>query len=153
MRPTEMIEGKTINNVDFGNATKAQRIATSIAGGIFSLIALISFLGYVPCLPRYVSPSILLTTDVDSFIGACFRKYALVKLYSASTWILVFASAAASGFFYYFAYSGKDVFNGCEVKDQQGQEHECRIILKTWQKILFTIITVVLLLIFVCTYA
>lgn len=86
------------------------------------------------------------------FLGACFRKYALVKLYSASTWILVLATAVASGFFYYFAYSGKDVFNGCEIKDQQGQEHDCRIVLKTWQKIVFTIVTVVVLLVFVCTY-
>ena len=35
----EMVEGKTVNNVNFGNATKGQRIATAVAGGIFSLIA------------------------------------------------------------------------------------------------------------------
>lgn len=43
----EMVQGKTVNNVDFGNASKAQKIATGVAGGIFSLIALISFLGCV----------------------------------------------------------------------------------------------------------
>lgn len=75
-----------------------------------------------------------------------------MKLYSASTWLLVLAASIASGFFYYFAYSGKEVFNGCEVKDQQGNEHECRIVLKTWQKIVYTVITVVVLLIFICTY-
>lgn len=124
----EMVGGKTINNMNFGNASKGQRIATGVAGGIFSLIAFVSFLG---------------------FLGAIFRKYALVKLYSASTWFFVLAASIASGFFYYFAYSGQELFDGCEVKDQQGLEHDCRIILKTWQKIVCTIVTVVVLLVFV----
>ena len=35
--------------------------------------------------------------------------------------------------------------------DEHGQEHDCKIVLKTWQKIVYTIVTVVELLVFVCT--
>ena len=89
---------------------------------------------------------------MHSFIGSIFRSRKLVKIYSSTTWFLVLLTAAASGVFYYFAYSGKEFFNGCEIPDGNGGEHECRIVLKTWQKVVYTIVSVIVLLFYCCKH-
>lgn len=126
-----IVEHKTVNNIDFGTAKTGLKIGVAVAAGIYSVVAFIALLG---------------------FIGSIFRSRKLVKIYSSTTWFLVLLTAAASGVFYYFAYSGKEFFNGCEIPDGNGGEHECRIVLKTWQKVVYTIVSVIVLL-FYCYVA
>ncbi|KAI0700296.1 hypothetical protein BC835DRAFT_1266475 [Cytidiella melzeri] len=122
-----ILEHKTINNIDFGNAKEGLRIGVAVAAGIYTVVAIIALLG---------------------FIGSIFRSRRLVKIYSSTVWLLVLLSAAATAVFLYFAYSGKDFFNGCEVPDGNGGEQECHIVLNTWQKIVYTVVAVVELLFF-----
>lgn len=71
----------------------------------------------------------------------------MVKAYSVSTWAIVLVHLVASGFLLYFAYSGKTVFKGCQVNG-----NDCAFHFRTWQKVVYTIIVVVISLIHVCAY-
>lgn len=71
----------------------------------------------------------------------------MVKAYSVSTWVIVLVHIVASGFLLYFAYSGKTVFKGCEVNG-----NDCAFHFRTWQKVVYTLIVVVVSLIHVCAY-
>lgn len=75
----------------------------------------------------------------------------MVKIYSVTLWFQVIAAIVASGFFFYYAYSGKQLYNGCHFKDADGNEQDCKITLKTWQKIVYTVVVVVNLLLMTCT--
>jgi len=119
-----ILQGKTVNDVDFGTASEGLKIGVGIAAGIYTLVAVISLLG---------------------FIGSIFRSRRLVKIFSATVWIIVILSAIANAIFYYFVYSGKQFFNGCEIPDGNGGQKDCRIVLNTWQKIVYTIVSIVVL--------
>ncbi|KAH8103404.1 hypothetical protein BXZ70DRAFT_925479 [Cristinia sonorae] len=117
---------KQIGDVDFGSVNNKGRIAFIVAGSVFTLVTLISFFG---------------------FLGAVLRKRRFVKLYSFFTWFIFLLSCAASGFYFYAVFSGKNIFNGCTVKDSSGVEHECRLTLPTWQKVVVTIVVLITLFI------
>ncbi|PSS08929.1 hypothetical protein PHLCEN_2v3419 [Hermanssonia centrifuga] len=116
---------KTLNNVNYGDIDTKGKIIVIVAGVLFTIAALISFAG---------------------FIGSVVRNRRMVKAYSVFTWIFFLINCAGVGFFLFFAYSGKALFNGCEVKDENGVEHDCTLDLKLWQKIVYTIIALVDLL-------
>lgn len=79
-----------------------------------------------------------------SFLGSIARNRRMVKLYSVTTWIQVLVHIVASGFLLYFAYSDK---NPCKESGK-----DCAFHFKTWQKIVYTITTVIGSFIFICAY-
>jgi hypothetical protein len=71
----------------------------------------------------------------------------MVKLYSVTTWIIFLAALACSSFLLYVAYSGKNLYKGCEVNGQ-----DCGFHFNTAQKIGYTVVIVIDLLIQCCEY-
>jgi len=118
------ITGQTVNGVDWSQINKAGKISLGVVGGVFSLLALIALGGW---------------------IGAIFRSRPLVRIYSTATWVIFFVTAAASGYMLYLVYSGKNLFNGCEVNGQDCVDFH----FKWWQKLLYTVGVVIGLLVHV----
>ncbi|GJE92460.1 hypothetical protein PsYK624_086140 [Phanerochaete sordida] len=115
------LKGEVVDGNDWSQINNAGKISLGVIAGVFSLLALIAFGGW---------------------IGSIARSRALVKIYSTTTWITVIVTAAASGYMLYLVYSGKNFFKGCEVNGQQ-----CEFHFKWWQKFIYTVSTVVALLI------
>ncbi|TCD69297.1 hypothetical protein EIP91_008052 [Steccherinum ochraceum] len=122
----EIDNDKVVGDFNFGSVNNTGKIAFIVTGAVFTLAALISLFG---------------------FVGAVFRKRRLVKSYSFFTWIIFLLSCAATGFFFYALYSGKNIFNGCQFTDSDGTVHECKLSLPTWQKVVATAAAVVTLFI------
>ncbi|THH26727.1 hypothetical protein EUX98_g7466 [Antrodiella citrinella] len=117
---------KVVGDVNFGNINNKGKIAFIVAGSIFTLVALISLFG---------------------FVGAIARKRRFVKAYSYLTWVTFLISCAASGFWLYALFSGKNIFNGCEITDLDGTVHECSLNVPTWEKAVGAAVTAVFLII------
>lgn len=76
----------------------------------------------------------------------------MVKTYSVLSWITFFIYFVATGLYFYLIFSGRNLFKGCEVRDADGQTHECKIDLKVWQKIISVLIALTGLFIHLCTH-
>ncbi|KAJ3486632.1 hypothetical protein NLI96_g4109 [Meripilus lineatus] len=123
---TEINADKTIGGVDFGSVSNTGKIAFIVAGSVFTLVALISLFG---------------------FVGAVLRKRRFVKAYSYLTWVVFFISMAASGFYFYAVFSGKNLFPGCQFTDNNGVTRDCTLSLPLGQKIGTVVAVVIQLLI------
>ncbi|KAK7689361.1 hypothetical protein QCA50_007152 [Cerrena zonata] len=110
---------ESLKDVDFSKVTKGGKIAVIVAASVFTIVALIALFG---------------------FLGSVFRKRKMVKAYSVLSWITFFIYFVASGLYFYLIFSGRNLFNGCEVTDTNGETHECRIDLKVWQKVISVLI-------------
>jgi len=110
----EIDNDKQVGDVNFGSINNKGKIAFIVAGAVFTVVALISLFG---------------------FIGAIARKRRFVKAYSYFTWVTFLITCAAAGFFLYAVFSGKNIFNGCQITDSDGTVHECKLSLPVWQKI------------------
>eukprot|EP00483_Globobulimina_turgida_P012134 UN12156 len=118
---------KTINGVDFGEVNTKGRAVIIIAGVLSTIVTLLSLFG---------------------FIGSVVRNRRMVKAYSTLVWVVVLLHCAAVGIFLYFVYSGKTFYKGCEpTQEPDGHTIECSLDLKLWQKIVYTAIAVVSLLV------
>ncbi|KIP04076.1 hypothetical protein PHLGIDRAFT_129736 [Phlebiopsis gigantea 11061_1 CR5-6] len=112
-----ILSGQTWQDVNYGDIDTAGRVAVGVAAGIYTLVSLFALIG---------------------FLGSIARNRRMVKAYSVLTWVIVLIHIVGSGFLLYFAYSGKNLFNGCTVDG-----HDCAFHFKTWQKVLYTVLVVV----------
>ena len=73
----------------------------------------------------------------------------MVKAYSTLVWVVVLLHAVGVGFYLYFIYSGKKFYKGC-VPNENNNPDICSFDLSTWQKILYTAVAIVGLLVQIC---
>ena len=81
------------------------------------------------------------------------RNRRFVKAYSYLTWIVFFISLAASGFYFYAVFSGKNLFKGCQFTDANGVTRDCTLNLPLGQKIGSVVVTVIELFIQLCKFS
>ena len=90
---------------------------------------------------------------VYSFIGSIIRNRRMVRTYSTLVWLVFLLHAASVGVFLYFVYSGKQFYHDCTKDEAAGDIDECSLDLKTWQKVVYTAIAVVSLLVSLCEFS
>ena len=71
-----------------------------------------------------------------------------MRLFSTTTWINWFLTAASLGYYLYLVYSGKSLFDSCK----DGIDGCVEFHFKWWQKLIWTIVVVVILLVYLCAY-
>lgn len=74
----------------------------------------------------------------------------MVKAYSTMVWLIVILHAVAAAIYLYFVFSGRTFYDGCTLKNQNGDQI-CSFQLRAWQKAVYTIVTIVGLLVQCCT--
>jgi len=114
--------GKTVGGQDLSKIGTNGKIAFIVAGSVMTIIALISLFG---------------------FIGAIARKRRFVKAYAGLAWLVFVINCVAAGFYFYAIFSGKNLFPGCEFKDQNNVVHECTISLPLWKKAISVALAIV----------
>ena len=79
----------------------------------------------------------------------------MVKAYSTMVWVIFLLHLAATGLYLYFVFSGKTFYDGCTVNnnDNNNANDICNFNLKTWQKIVYTAVAIVSLLIQLCAFS
>lgn len=120
----EIQSKKVVNNVDFGDINTKGKVVIIVAGVLSTIVCLTSLFG---------------------FIGSVVRNRRMVNAYSTMVWIIYLLECAAVGTFLYFVFSGRTFMKSCTVQDDAGVIQDCKFTLKTWQKVVYTIVAIVAL--------